>query len=84
MNRLEQLIAREITDLMALRALIKDGMAVPGDGLQIDASTRHQAYELAKVEAQLAELGVNVDELEHECLSPQRDDLQADHPPNSG
>ncbi len=52
MNRLEQLIAREITDLMALRVLIKEGTAIPG------------ARELANVEAELAELGVNVDELE--------------------
>jgi hypothetical protein len=54
LNRLEQLIAREITNLMALRVLIKDGTVV---------SPRHQARELAQVEAQLADLGINVDEL---------------------
>ena len=63
MNRLEQLVAREITDLMALRVLIKDGTAIADDGSQIDPSPRHQARELAQIEAQLAELGVNVDEL---------------------
>ena len=55
LNRLEQLIAREITNLMALRVLIKDGAVV--------TSPRHQARDLAQVEAQLADLGINVDEL---------------------
>ncbi|HEY8247364.1 MAG TPA: hypothetical protein VIG38_08805 [Hyphomicrobium sp.] len=64
MNRLEQLIAREITDLMTLRVLIKDGRAIPRNGPRIDTFPRHQARELAQVEAELAELGVNVDELE--------------------
>ena len=63
MNRLEQLIAREITDLMALRVLIKDGRVIPDDASRIDTCPHHQARELAQVEAQLADLGVNVDEL---------------------
>ena len=76
MNRLEQLIAREITDLMALRVLIKDGRAIPGDGPQIDTSLRHQARELAKVEAELAELGIDVDELECQRPSHERDGIR--------
>ena len=63
MTRLEQLIAREITDLMALRVLIKDGAVIAGDEPRIGTCPRHQARELAQVEAQLADLGINVDEL---------------------